>query len=208
MNIRKIALLFSIVFQPLFMATYLFIILLFVTPSAIGLLFQYRIKLWLLLVVFLTTFVLPVISIYVMKLTSTISSIHLSDKDERIFPIFLIAIFYGMSAWLMVTKFNINAGINIIFIALALLALLTAFITVFWKISVHSIGLGGVLGILVALNFRSPHPYFVWLVTGWVVLMGATMSARLLLNVHRPEEVYAGAALGVVFCFLPIYIFI
>ncbi len=205
---RKIALLFSIVFQPLFMATYLFIILLFVTPSAIGSLFNYRIKNWLLLVVFLITFILPVISIYVMKLTSTISSVNLSSKDERIFPFFLIAIFYAMSAYLMVTKFNISAGINIIFITLAFLALFTAFITIFWKISVHSIGLGGVLGILIALNFRSPDPYFIWLVTGWAVLMGATMSSRLLLNVHRPVEVYTGAVLGIVFCFLPIYIFV
>ena len=204
MNIRKIALLFSIVFQPLFMATYLFIILLYVTPSAIGSLFHYRIM----LVVFLTTFVLPVISIYVMKLTSTISSMHLTDKDERIFPFFLIAIFYAISAYLMVTKFNISAGINIVFITLAFLALFTAFITIFWKISVHSIGLGGVLGILMALNFRSPAPYFTWLITGWVVLMGATMSSRLLLNVHRPVEVYTGATFGIVFCFLPIYVFV
>jgi len=206
--VKKLAYFLSIVFQPLLMATYLFTILLFISPSAIGTLYNNKLKLWLLLVVFLTTFVMPVISVFVMKITSGISSFHLSDRNERIIPFFFITIFYGLSAFLMITKLNISTTVNVIFITMTAVVLITTLITIFWKISVHSIGMGGVLGILLALNFRSHDMFLVWPISVWVLLFGVIMSSRLLINAHRPIEVYTGAALGILFCLLPVFIFI
>jgi len=205
---KKLAYFLSIAFQPLLMATYLFTILLFISPSAIGTLFNSKLKLWLLLVVFLTTFVMPLISVFVMKITSGISSYHLSERNERIIPFFLITIFYGLSAFLMITKLNISTTVNIIFITMTVVALITTLITIFWKISVHSVGMGGVLGILLALNFRSQDLVLVWPISVWVLLFGVIMSSRLLINAHRPIEVYTGAALGIFFCLFPVFIFI
>lgn len=190
------------------MASYLSAILLWLAPSSIGSFFNNSIKLWLCLVIFLTTFVVPVIGLLIMKLTSSISNIQLPDRQQRIVPFFLITAFYGIAAYLMVVRLNISGTANVIFLAAAFMVLTAAFITIFWKISIHSMGMAGVLGFLLALNFKMSESIPVWIVIVWVLFTGFTMSSRLYLNVHRPTEVYVGAFLGFIFCFLAIFFFV
>ena len=91
---------------------------------------------------------------------------------------------------------------------MAMLVLISTIITVFWKISIHSMGMCGVLGFLLALNLKSPESLPVWSVLIWMLCTGMTMSSRLYLNVHKPVEIYWGAILGFLFCFFAIYVFI
>lgn len=199
---------FSWFFQPLLMASFLSAILLWFAPSSIGVFFNNSVKLWLWLVIFLTTFVVPVIGLLIMKLTSSISSIELPDRQQRIVPFFLIAAFYVIAAYLMVVRLNISGTANVIFLATAFMILVAASITIFWKISIHSMGMAGVLGFLLALNYEMPDSVPVWIVILWLLLTGYTMSSRLYLNVHRPGEVYVGSLLGFLVCYLSILIFI
>lgn len=143
-----------------------------------------------------------------MKLTSSISSIDLPDRQQRIVPFFLIAAFYVIAAYLMVARLNISGTTNVIFLATAFMVLTAASITIFWKISIHSMGMSGVLGFLLALNFEIPESVPVWIVTLWILLTGFTMSSRLFLNVHRPGEVYVGSIFGFLICYLSILIFV
>jgi len=190
------------------MATYLGGILLWLAPAAIGSFFNDRIKLWLILVIFLTTFIIPLIGLVILKLTSSISSFQLPEKEERVVPFFFIAIFYGIAAYLMVSRLNISGAVNVIFISMASLVLVACFITIFLKISIHSTGMFGVLGFLLALNWEVPDSIPVWVVIIWVLFTGYTISSRLYLNVHRPAEIYVGAVLGFVFSFISIIIFV
>ena len=205
---RRIANFFSYLFQPLLLATYLGCMLLWLAPATIGSFFNYRIKLWLVLVIFLTTFIVPLIGLVILRLTSSISSFQLPEREERVVPFFFIAIFYSISAYLMVSRLNISGAVNVIFISMASLVFVASFITIFWKISIHSIGMAGVLGFLLALNLETPDSIPVWLVILWILLTGLTMSSRLYLNVHRPGEIYAGAILGLLFSFFSILIFV
>jgi len=190
------------------MASYLSAILLWLAPASIGSFFNDMIKLWVWLVIALTTFVIPLIGIVVMRLTSNIKDIQLPDREERVIPFFFIAIFYCLAAYLIISRLNISTTINIVLLTTALLVLCTAFITIFFKISVHSIGMAGVLGFLFALNIKVPDSIPVWIVIFWVLFTGFTMTSRLYLNIHRPAEIYIGGLLGIIFCFLSIYIFV
>lgn len=189
------------------MATYLACILLWLAPAAIGSFFNDKIKIWLLLVVFLTTFIIPAIGLIIMKLTSTIESFQLPSREERVVPFFFIAVFYCIAAYLMVSRLNISGTVNVIFISTASLVLVVSFITIFWKISIHSIGMSSVLGFLLALNDKMPYSISVWLVIAWVFFTGFTLSSRMYLNVHRPSEVYAGTLLGFSSSYLVIILF-
>ena len=190
------------------MASFLTGILLWLAPAAIGSLFNDRIKFWIWLAIVLMTFVIPLIGLIVMRFTRSISNFKLSSREERVLPFFFIAIFYGIAAYLMVSRLNISVTVNVIFLAMTFLVLLSAFITIFWKISIHSIGMTGVLGFLLALNSKIPDSISVWVVIIWVFCTGLTMSSRLYLNVHRPDELYAGGILGFIFCYLAIIIFV
>ena len=204
---RQLSNLISFLFHPLLMATFLFGIMLFLIPSSLGTILNNRIKWLLLLVILLTTFVLPVISLFVMKMTSGISSFKLAQKDERIVPFLLISVFYGVSAYLMAMKLNINPLVNVIFLIMATMVLMVTLITIFWKISAHAIGVGGVLGFLLSLNMKYPDNLFFWPVILWIFFTGFTLSSRLYLNAHRPLEVYMGVLFGFGFCFSGIYVF-
>lgn len=69
-------------------------------------------------------------------------------------------------------------------------------ITTRFKISIHSVAVGGVLGVLWALELRMPELDFLFPILLLTVLSGLAMTARLALNAHTPEEIAYGFTLG------------
>ncbi len=205
---KQIAYFISYIFQPLLMATFLYATVLWIIPLEAGLQFSSENKLRLLLIVFLITAVLPMLSIFVMKLTSGISSIHLVKRKDRITPFFFIAAYYVFAAYLLVAKISLGLLFDTLIITIAGLVLIMAINTLFWKISVHSIGVAGTLGFIMGMNYNSPDSLFYWPIFGWILIVGFTMSARLYLNAHLPMEVWLGALLGFVVCFSSVVLFV
>ena len=68
-------------------------------------------------------------------------------------------------------------------------------INIFWKISAHSIGIGGLAGLLVSICLRMGL-YMPLYITVALLLCGIVASARLVLQVHTPAQVYLGLLLG------------
>ena len=73
--------------------------------------------------------------------------------------------------------------------------ILSAVITIFYKISIHSAASWGIIGILLPLNKISNGILLVPTVS-LIVIAGLVMSSRLMLNAHTPREVLAGCLLG------------
>lgn len=205
---HTIAKVFSYVFQPLLMPTYLFSILLFLSPASLLSLYSQEIRFWLLLVIFISTFVIPLVGVFAFRLTKNIESYEMAERDERVVPFVFITVFYAVAAFLMSVRLDINPTINIIMISSAVLVFIGTIITFFWKISIHSIGMAGVAGYLVGLNAISPDPSYFQVVLIWMILTGITMSSRLYLNVHSPSQAYVGSLVGFLVAFLSIVIFV
>jgi hypothetical protein len=68
------------------------------------------------------------------------------------------------------------------------------------KVSLHALGLGGVLAALVQTQRLFTIFDFFWPFWGFLLLTGLVMSSRLYLNAHRPAEVYLGFGLGIFAC--------
>lgn len=71
----------------------------------------------------------------------------------------------------------------------------SSIVTIFYKVSVHSIGVWGIVGILVPLN-RATEGLLLYPLAGCLVIAGIVMSARLSLDAHVPREVLVGALIG------------
>ena len=198
---RLVALVFSYVFQPLLLATFLTITILWIVPTDVGLKFSLENKYRLLLIVFLITAVLPVISIFLMKLTNGISSVHMHSREERVVPFFLVAIYYIVAAYLLTSKISLGPLFDVVIITSAVLVLLSALITIFWKISIHAMGIAGFLGFLVGMNYYSPDGAFYLPIMLLFIVAGLVMSSRLVLNAHKPAQVWIGACVGFLCCF-------
>jgi membrane-associated phospholipid phosphatase len=69
-------------------------------------------------------------------------------------------------------------------------------VTIFYKISVHSVGIWGLIGILFALNQVSETSLLFLPLIATIVIAGVVMSSRLKLNVHNLTEVVVGSIVG------------
>ena len=204
--LRKIAEIIAFVFHPLLMSTFLLIILYFFAPSVLRPVDAGSI-LPILLMVFAITFVIPVISIGMLRLTSSISSMRLEDRRERIMPFFFTAAYYSLMVYLFSYKLVLSETLIILFAAVTVTILLVSFITLFFKISAHAVGMWGALGALVSVQVKYPDSQLFWPIIGSLVLAGAVNSSRLLLNVHSPSEVGLGSVLGFTVCFGAVLVF-
>ncbi|MCC5930503.1 MAG: PA-phosphatase [Cyclobacteriaceae bacterium] len=201
---KNIAKLISVVAHPLLMPTYLIYLLFILNPLAfkpIESAFFHRIA----FVIFIITFVLPAISIFSMKYSSLISSYAMPEKRERIFPFLIVAGFYGVCTYLFYFKLRVNENFYLLLAILTALIILVTLLTIFWKISVHSVAVWGLMGFVLSFHIKEPAPYFQFTFAALSLLAGWVMWSRLRLNAHTPFQVYSGAALGFISCFTAYY---
>jgi membrane-associated phospholipid phosphatase len=159
-------------------------------------------------IIFIVTFIIPVISIGTLRLTNFITDFHMEEKNQRIIPFFFIACFYGITAFMFYAKLSINNLIVIVFVTTTILILLITAITFFWKISVHGAAIGGAIGFIFALGMFHPIINFTFILAVLMVIFGLVSYARLKLQAHTPYQVYAGTILGFLVCFSSIYFFL
>lgn len=183
----------SYLFHPLLFLTYLVILLglmmprfLLIPPAAIWRFAGF---------VALITFIFPAANIVMLKAFGTIRSLEMEKRKDRLLPFMMITVFYGVVCAMFYYKVSMNLNFNkIMLIATALTAVATV-MTFFFKISIHSLAMGGALGIIMPLN-KAAGGALLYPVALLIVLAGLVMSARLYLQVHTLREVGYGAALG------------
>ncbi len=146
-----------------------------------------------LLIVGLCTVGLPVALLLFYWMHHWVSSFYISKRRERILPLICTAIFYYI-AYRTLHSMHTPFIIQKFVLASTVLVFLTSFISVFWKISLHGMGIGGVTGMVAALTTVSSMLLPVLLV--FIVLSGVVGYARIRLNAHTPAQYYAGVLLG------------
>ncbi len=194
----------SILFHPLLMPTYALIIIFnsgthysFIPGQAQKIIY---------VLVFLTTFLVPVSIIPFLLQLKVISAFQLNDRKDRLIPLFITAISYYFSFYLLNRlPFHVPQFIKILVLASAILIIINLFINLKWKISSHLIGISGLL----ALIFLYSIVYYANLLYVLVILAlitGIVAFARLKLNAHNPKQVYLGFLLGFVGMIIIVYL--
>lgn len=208
---KIIAKFISVIFHPLLITTYVLILLMAFNPYVFGAQ-QPQAKVILILLVFISTFVIPAIAVLLMKLIGLVDSFEMKDAKQRIIPYIACGIFY---LWMFINIVN-NPDIPFIFSSFVLgatSALFLAFIiNIFSKISLHAMGVGGLVSLVILVistQFSNSLMVDVPLFGAYeinvsavlmivLILAGIVGSARLILDAHKPKEVFEGYFLG--FC--------
>lgn len=193
---QKVAYWLSVVFHPLLMPTYLIGLLLFLAPEGLGIMvFDSTFKFYVIGFIFIYTFVLPATSIYWFKRMGLIENIELTNRRDRPVPMLVTAAIYGGLSYFLMTKNPAFSQIGIILAFMATIVFIGAVVSVFWQISAHAAGLGGVIGgvMVVSKIYGSP---LLPVVLGAILIAGLVISARLRLNAHNNAQVIAGFLLG------------
>ena len=200
----------SVVLHPLLMPTLLFGVLLFQAPAVLGMdAFSVSLRLSLLVLIFVGTFAVPSLLIYYLFRSGYVQRLQLDTLADRRLPYFLTALIYFFLAYLFAFRMqgisDLAPEIGMLIGGIAMSILLVGLISLSWQISAHTVGIGGVVGIITSFIFRfSITDLFLPLLL-LVLLAGLVASARLKLNAHTPAQISAGLALGLIVSFVTVY---
>jgi membrane-associated phospholipid phosphatase len=196
----------STVFHPLLLTTYTMVVFFFFQPQFFSPVDQSQIP-KLIVAAFITTFVIPILSVFIMKLTSRITSLSLSSREERFLPFLSILLFYGSTAYLFITRIGIKPPLSIMMIAMTLLITLLLIITSWQKISIHAAASWALVGLLVGTSIKYTGMTLMYPLLASVITAGLVSSSRLFLGRHSIREVGSGSLIGFLLSFISILIF-
>jgi len=182
------------------MATYGCLLVFFGLTDSIYFIFTpLKVKIVITLTVLAFTFLLPTLNLLILYKMGYVSSLKIENRKERTFP-FVITAFCYFGLFYLIYDFNIWPAIKLFILGGGICILSTAIINLWWQISAHMIGIGGVLGALIALSIFLQMPLFIT-ISGCILLAGVIGFARLRLLAHTPAQVYVGFAFGCVMQF-------
>jgi hypothetical protein len=191
--LKLIAKALSIIFHPIVLPT-LGVFVTFKSSFYLGMLDQQE-QNALYLIVFVSTFVLPMIMISLFLLRKVIKSLEMTETQERFVPFLVTAIFYFFS---YITLFKLNAPgfIAAYILGAFIIVFLISFITIKWKISAHAAGLGGLIGMMLALA-NLYYASTIYFFAQALIIAGLVATSRLILEEHNLKQISAGFFMGV-----------
>jgi len=193
---EKIPKLISLIFHPLLIPSYLFISV-FNMNSYVSLLIPTTAKFLIFSLVFIATFLFPLLIILIMKRRGLIKSLQMESKEERVYPFLLTGIFFFLSYY-MLKQIQISEVFHLFLLGITILVFLSLLINFFSKISIHMVGIGGMAGALTGISIRI-NLDLVLLISFTILLAGFIGFARLKLKSHQPIQIYTGYLLGFLF---------
>ncbi len=193
---KQVAKFISVVFHPLLLTTYLVIILSYYFPSMLKI--RKENQMIIIGLVFVFTFVLPAVNLVMLRAFGNIQSLTLQSRRERILPFVFISLLYLLVTFLFYFKLPFSANFNKLMMIISALVVVSLMITLFYKISIHSIAMGGGIGILLPLNQVTEQMSLLWPTAFTILVTGLVMSSRLVLDAHSPREVMYGGVVGFV----------
>ncbi len=187
----------STILHPIVLPTLgVFIYFVFVSKS-----FDKRLQLIVLGLVFVLTYVVPVLLLLFLKNFGFIKDFQVSTIKERRFPvIFMILLLYFLGNTIIQIPTIRNLGILFYGTSLSLTCIYILF-SVKLKSSLHLVSMGNMIGfflIMTNINSLSMLPVILLL----ILLSGILASSRLYLKAHTPIELLIGFSLGIVCQFI------
>ena len=181
----------SIVFHPLLIPTLGFLLLL--NSGFYFTLIPWSLKRMVLMVIFLSTCLLPAISIGLLGLNQKID-LKMDKNSDRILPLILSSIFY-YAGYMVLQRLPIFPIYKFFLVASILVQIALLFISLKWKISAHSAAIGGLLGGFLAMSFLfQENPLLIVILL--VLISGLVGTSRLILEKHTNSQVYSGFLIG------------
>ena len=190
----KLAKLISYIFHPLLMPTYAFI-LLFSQKAYFAMIIPISARWRLLLIVFIITFVLPLMLVLLLKSLKRIKSLQMYERKERTLP-YIITAWFVFILYLVLNNTQLSPIFKYFTLGATILIVFAFLVNLKWKISMHMIAAGGMLGMILGLTLLSIITNPIYLIAA-ILISGLIGFARLKLNAHTQAQVYAGLLSGV-----------
>jgi membrane-associated phospholipid phosphatase len=144
--------------------------------------------------------VAPLLMILLLIKIKVVTSLEINERRERSLPMFIVGLSYYLS-YTVFKSIHLPDLFNLLLLGSTMLVIIAMLITFFWKISLHLLSLGGILGFFLAIGFRY-NINFLIVIIPLVFIAGLVGYARLKLEAHTPSQVYLGFTIGAFVMFL------
>ena len=190
----RTAKIFSIVFHPFMLPVYGMVIIL-MAPTLYNYI-PFEVKKLIVMILLINNVLLPLSLLPFFVHRNIISSWSMEERKDRSIPLALSTFLYATTTYILF-RFPVPYFLKSYCLAVAFLALAATIINFWWKISVHAIGAGMILALVLVLAFKMYTP-LVWFIVPAVLAGGIILSSRLRLELHSPAQVWIGYLAGIV----------
>ncbi len=190
---ERLAKVISVIFHPLLIPTYLIAVLINLNVF-FALMIPDEAKWKIIILVLITSAIFPLIILYGMYRLKLVKSLLIDSREERLYPYIATSIFFFVSCY-MIWQINISPVYFYCLLGASILAVLTLLINIYWKISAHTVSMGGVLGILIGLQTVLLIDIMLLIVIT-ILISGIVGFARLRAGTHTQAQIYTGYILG------------
>lgn len=193
-SLRFPARIISYIFHPMFMPLVMAIVISYLNKSEFVAVTNAQRSSFVLNII-LNTIFFPLITTLLLKALGFIESIQLKTNKERIIPLIATMIFYFWNYWSLK---HINAPLSLRVLMLgAYWGVIAVFMAnIFMKVSMHTAAAGGAIGIVIVLMMIGNYNLLIPLLL--TVLVGGIIgTARMVLQAHKPGEVWLGYLIGI-----------
>lgn len=146
------------------------------------------------LIVFATTYLLPSLTAMLLLQHGKIQSLQMEQLRERNIPFLTTAVFY-IACFYLLQKIPMVHVLGYAILGAAISIFISFLINLKWKISIHMVGIGGLMGLLYVFS-QQLHFNLLIPVAVVAIVAGALGSARLAISNHVPAQIYTGFILG------------
>ena len=187
----QISKLLSAMFSPLYAPLWVFVGM-FTFSYLMMLPMSY--KLSILFMVWVFCVLIPRLGVNIFRIIKQMTHWQLSHREHRHMPYIITLLSFATCLAIMI-KFNVPTFIRGVVLASLVAQILCTIINAWWKISTHMVGMGGLVGALIAFSLLF---YFnpLLLLCILLLLSGAVGTARIILRQHSLSQVFAGFVLG------------
>jgi hypothetical protein len=139
----------------------------------------------------------PILALLLLLALGLIRDVYLNDRKQRIPALITTMIFYWWSHRMFSSRMDVP-DVMVLLTLGAFIAVVVAFIVtmVLYKVSLHTVGMGVLIALPLAMISHSEFNVLLFLLTT-IVLAGWVGTARLVIGQHSRKEIYSGYLLGI-----------
>lgn len=194
--LRLFAQFISYIFHPVFIPAYVTYFLVFIHPAYfVGIDPATKISFFRSVVINMVFF--PLVTVLLLKAVGFIDSVFLKTQKDRIIPYITCGIFFFWMYLVFHNQQQVSTILTSFIFGVFITSSVALIANIYYKISMHALGVGGALGLMFLILFTNPS----WAVSIplmiTILISGIVCTSRMIASDHTQNEIYMGLFFGV-----------
>jgi hypothetical protein len=202
-SLRAAAHAISYLLHPIFIPLYAVAFIAFIHPTFFAG-FSTAARQRTLLIIAINIVAFPLLATFLLSKLGFIQSFFLHTQKDRIIPYIITGIFFFWGYQVFKNQHHYPSIVKQFLFAIFLAVSAANIANIYFKISMHAIGMGGLVGLGLVIA-KTNTMVMSWPLALFILLAGLVCTARFIVSNHTQKEVYTGLVLGIVCQYIAYY---